>query len=277
MKWNIVIDSSCDLTSNKNEEIGLSIVPLTINIGQKQFIDDETMNVDVLLEEMDKEKKDLSTACPSPHAFLEEYKKADYTICITMTSALSGTYNSARIAVDMLLEECPDKKVLLIDSRATATKLVIIREKAIEMINEGKNFEEISEFLQKYNKKVGFVCALGAYDNLVKTGRMSKTSGLLATKLGIRAVAKATEEGVLEVFKKPRGEKNAISEMVEFAKQNKKIEDSIIVITHCNNMQGALNLKAKVMEELNPKIVKILECRGLTTFYTMKNGLILGF
>lgn len=278
MKWNIVIDSSSDILGEKpSEDIGLSMVPIIVMVGEKEFKDDETINIKELIEAMAQEKTALSTACPSPHAFLEEYKKADYTICITITSGLSATYNSALLAVDMLKEECPEKKVLVIDSKATSPKMVVIKRKAESLIREGKTFEEICEILPKYAEDAGFVFALGAYDNLVKTGRMSKTAGVLATKVGIRAIATASEEGTIQVVKKPRGEKNAIKEMVEFAKQNKKIEDSRVCIAHCNNLEGALNLKEKVIEELNPETIEIFECRGLTTFYTMQNGLLLGF
>lgn len=278
MKWNIVADSSCDLLPEiTNDGIGLSIVPLTINVGDKQYIDDENMNIKELLEEMDKEKKELGTACPSPQTFLEEFKKSDFAICTTITSGLSGTYNSAKIAEQMLTDEFPEKKVLVIDSKATGGKLVMIIDKARELIREGKTFEEISEILPQYAEDITLVFAIGSYDNLIKTGRMSKTAGLVATTLNIRAVARATDEGLIEVFKKPRGEKNAVKLMVEYAKENKKIKDSVVVITHCDNLEGALYLKEKVIEKLNPEVIKIVECRGLTTFYTMKNGLLLGF
>ncbi|MFI3115034.1 MAG: DegV family protein [Clostridia bacterium] len=278
MKWNIVTDSGSDLAKEKpSDDIGLSVVPIIVMVGETEYIDDTNMDILELLDAMSKEKISLSTACPSPHAFFEEYKKADFTICITITSGLSATHNSAVLAVDMLKEEFPDKKVLVIDSKATATKMVVIKRKAEKLIREGKTFEEISEILPKYAEDAGFVFALGAYDNLVKTGRMSKTAGLLATTVGIRAVATASEMGTIEVIKKPRGEKNAINEMVEYAKIHKKIEDSFVVIGHCNNLEGAMKLKEKVIQELNPKEIEITECSGLNTFYTMQNGLLLGF
>ncbi len=277
MKWNIVVDSSSDLLSeNQKGEIGLSIVPLTLNIGENSFVDDKDINVGNLLKAMKEEKNVLNSACPSPQDFYQEFEKADFTICITMTSALSGTFNSARLGAQILAEDYPDKKVLIVDSKATAGKIVIIKNKAESLINEGKTFEEISEILPKYAEKICFVFALGAYDNLIKTGRMSKTSGLIASKLGIRAVSVAGETGTFDVLKKPKGEKNAVKEMVEFAKNNRKLDDSI-VITHCNNLEGALFLKEKIIEEINPKAIEILECRGLTTFYTMEKGLLLAF
>ena len=278
MKWNIVIDSSSDLTaSDAKGEIGLDIVPLTIIVGDKEFRDDEKLDVANLLQAMKEEKRASSSACPSTEDFFTCFAKADYSICITMTGALSGTYNSARLAKDMLKEEYPEKKVHIIDSKATAGKMVLLKMKAEELIEKGMEFEEICRILDEYEKNTKLVFALGGYDNLVKTGRMSVFAGFMANSLGIRAVAIASPEGEIEVVKKPRGERGAIEAMVDIMAQNKPMKNQPVVISHCKNPIGARNAKALIMEKLGTDNVTIYDCKGLTTFYTMEKGMIIGY
>ncbi|MEG1781787.1 MAG: DegV family protein [Oscillospiraceae bacterium] len=278
MKWNIVIDSSSDLTAaDAKGDIGLDIVPLTIIVGEKEFRDDENLDVQSLLQAMKEEKRASSSACPSTEDFYSCFAKADNSICITMTGALSGTFNSARLAKEMLMEEHPEKRVHIIDSKATAGKMVLLKMKAEELIEKGLEFDVISNMLDEYCKNTNLVFALGGYDNLIKTGRMSVLAGIMATHLGIRAVAVGTPEGEIDVVKKPRGERSAIEVMVDIMKQKKPMKDQPVVISHCRNPIGARNAKALIMEKLDTDKVTILDCKGLTTFYTMEKGLIIGY
>ncbi len=278
MKWNIVLDSSCDLTKKDAEgDIGISIVPLSILVGDKEFVDDESLNVDDLLKAMTIEKKASSSACPSPESFFSEFEKAENTFCFTMTSALSGTYNSARLAKEMIEEKYPQKNVHVIDSKSTAGAMVLLKMKACEMIREGKEFSEMAKILDEYQANLDLTFALGGYDNLIKTGRMSKISGILATSLGIRAVAIATKAGEIEVVKKPRGEANAIMAMAQVMKETKNMENKPVVISHCKNPEGAQMAKEVFLKELKVSEVYINDCKGLTTFYTMEKGLIIGY
>lgn len=277
MKWNIVVDSSCDLLSDfSDSEIGLDIVPLTIVVGEKYFRDDENINISRLLAAMKEEKRASSSACPSPRDFYSCFIKAENSICITMTGALSGTYNAARLGAEMAKEEFPDKNIYVLDSQATAGKMVLLKNKAVELIKSGLDFERICRSLEEYQRRTHLVFALGGYDNLVKTGRMSRLAGVMATHLGIRAVAVA-KDGQVDVVKKPRGERSAIDAMIEIMAQNKDMAGRPVVISHCNNPIGARQMKLLISQRLGTDDVTILDCRGLTTFYTMEKGLIVGY
>ena len=277
MEWNIVVDSSCDLLSDySDEQIGLDIVPLTIVVGEKYFRDDENVNTKDLLRAMKQEKRASSSACPSPRDFYSCFVKAENSICITMTGDLSGTYNAARLGAEMAKEEFPDKNIFVLDSKATAGKMVLLKNKAIRLIKSGMEFDDVCRALEEYNRETHLVFALGGYDNLVKTGRMSRLAGVMATHLGIRAVAVATD-GQVDVVRKPRGERNAIDAMIEIMRANKDMAGKPVVISHCNNPVGAREMKLAISQRLKTDDVTILDCRGLTTFYTMEKGLIVGY
>lgn len=277
MKWNIVLDSSCDLTKDEQKgEVGIEIVPLSIIVGEKCFIDDDNINTQKLLNAIKEDEEASSTACPSPNDFCKAFLKAENSICITLTGELSGTFNCAVLGKEMALEQNPDLNIHLIDSKATAGKMVLIKEKALELIANGLDFDNICKELDKFNAETHLVFALGGYDNLVKTGRMSKIAGIMATKLGIRAVAIA-KDGKIEVAKKPRGEKNAVTAMIEIMQNQKNMAGRDVVISHCQNQKGAEYMKTLLEEKLDVGNVRIIKCKGLTTFYTMEKGLIVGY
>ncbi|MBP1570327.1 MAG: DegV family EDD domain-containing protein, partial [Oscillospiraceae bacterium] len=174
MSWNIVMDSSCDLMVSKQslKNAELKIAPLTIRVGEKEFVDDDTIDVPVLLDAMSKEKSASSTACPPPHAFYEHFITADNVICICITSNLSGTYNAAVQAAEMVKEEYPEKNIHVINSYNTAGGMVLLARKADQLIGEGVPFDEMCHILDKYVNEVRLVFTLEKFDNLIKMGRM---------------------------------------------------------------------------------------------------------
>lgn len=279
MSWSIVSDSSIDMRSADftNKEIKFITVPLKIVIGDKEYIDDESPDINNLLSDMKASKKASSSACPSPEMFAEAFRQSDNTICISMTSGLSGTYNSACIARDMVKEEFPEKNIYVIDTKATAGVMVLAVRMAEKLIEAGDNFKAICEKLDEYVKTLHITFTLSCFDNLVKAGRMSSFAGLLATKLGIHAVAKNSSEGKIEVIKKTRGEDRAMDSIVEFMGETKDMKDLPVVISHCNNETGAKKLADLIKTRLLTSDITILTCKALTTFYAMEKGLLIGF
>lgn len=279
MTWSILSDSSCDLPLNafQDQNLHFGKVPLKIRVGGTEYIDDEELDTNRMLAQMKNYSGPSSSACPSPEEWAHEFRKSDCTIAVTMTSALSGTYNSALVAKGMVLEEYPDKKIHVIDSRSTAGDLVLILRKAAELIASGADFETVSKQTEAYSKSLVLLFALGSYDNLIKTGRMSRVAGVLATTLGIRAVASNTPEGEIQVLQKPRGEERAIQRVVEIMVGMKNLAGQPVVISHCNNLKGAQRLKELISHTCFTTKITILQTRGLTSFYTENGGFLVGF
>ena len=131
MKWNIITDSSCDMFGfdKEHENIVFSSVPFTISVGDENFVDDRNLDVDGMIDSMDACAEASHTACPSPHAWQEKFEQEGNVIAITISSKLSGSYNSACAAKDMVLEEQPNKKIDVIDSRSAGSELVLLVKK----------------------------------------------------------------------------------------------------------------------------------------------------
>lgn len=281
MTWNIVCDSSADLLSEgeNNSGIRFTSVPLRLLVGEREFLDDEHLSVSQLLEYMKEEKGASSTACPSPAMFAQAFSLTDCTICFTISSNLSGTWSAAMMGRELALEEHPEKKICVIDSKSTAGCMVLLARKAKALIESAKdpNFETICRELRIYQAALRTAFTLENFDNLIKNGRMRPLVGNLLHSLGIHVIADATPQGTIHVADKARGETKTLQAITKLMASSKDCTDAEVVISHCQNIPGAIKLKEQIMKNLPVKNVEILACRGLTSFYAMEKGLILGY
>lgn len=278
MKWNIVADSSIDLfeLETPQENIDFSTVPFSIGVGDVNYIDDENLNISELLAAMKECKTASRTACPSTGDWCEQFEKEGNVLAITITSGLSGSYNSACAARDLVLEEHPDKKIHIIDSLSTGPELILILRKLCELIGEGKDFDTVVEEIHKHMNHTHVAFALCSFDNLVKNGRMNKVTGFIANKLGLLGIGIASEKGTVEVKGVARGRKKAIETIIADMKQRGTYVKDVI-IDHCQNIEFAEQVKAEIQNVWNDANVTIIPTRGLCSYYAELGGLIIGF
>ena len=279
-KWRIVTDSSIDYHKDDFDlgDIEVAVVPLQIICGDNVFVDDESLDVLELLAKMEETKEASKTSCPAPGQFLESYKGAENIICFTITGALSGTYNSAVLASNMLKDENKDANIFVLDSHSTGGHLVLLLDKTKELIEKGLSFEEICNELTEYNKQIQIMAILGSFENLVKTGRMNPIVGAIAEKLSVKAIIENDLSGQIHPIKKTRGLRGAYSKLVDSIFEVKKdLTNLPMYISHCNNLEGALKVKELIEAKGKNNKVTITSCKGLTTFYVMEKGIIVGF
>lgn len=278
MKWNIVSDSSCDLFSKIIDvDISISVVPLKIVVGKREFTDDSTLDVNEMMTSLKETKEKSGTACPSPADFATEFEKADNTICVCLTSALSGTHNSAVVAKKIVEEKHPEKNIFVLDTRLAAGAMKLIIDETINKIKENIHFEKVVSDIKDYAKSIKLLFSLSHFDNLIKNGRMPISAAVIASILGLRPIATATPEGTIEVIDKPIGEKLSGKKIVEHILRLKDVNDLPIVISHCNNSDGANHLKNLILKACSPKSVEIIPTRGLCSYYADQRGLIISF
>lgn len=281
MIWNIVSDSSCDLRTSAfhSDRVLFHSVPLRIQVGDQEFVDNDDLSVPEMLRAMAAEKSASSSACPSPADFAKAFEAGDCTVCFTISSNLSGTYNSAIMARDMVLEEYPEKRVCVIDSRATAGAMVLLIRRAKELmeVDETGDFDGICAQLRLYQAALRTCFTLENFDNLIKNGRMRPLVGTLLHSLGIHVIADATPQGTIHVADKARGEAKTFRSITALMRASKECDGAEVVISHCENLEGAMKLKQQILEDLPVKQVEIISCRGLTSFYAMEKGLIVGY
>ena len=279
MTWTIVSDSSCDLrkTAFHSDHVRYEPVPLRLQVGEQTFVDDDDLSVPALLAAMAAEKTASSSACPSPADFARAFETGDQVICFTISSGLSGTYHAACIARDLVLEEHPEKQILVMDSRAAAGTMVLLIRRAQALIEEGADFETVCGQLHAYHASLRTCFTLENFDNLIKNGRMRPIVGTLLHSLGIHVIADATPQGTIRVADKARGVAKTYRAITALMGASKDCTDAEVVISHCENLEGALELKRQILADLPVKRVDLLACRGLTSFYAMEKGLIIGY
>ena len=157
--------------------------------------------------------------------------------------------------------------------------MVLLIRKAKELMAAGEagDFEGICDQLRLYQAALRTCFTLENFDNLIKNGRMRPLVGTLLHSLGIHVIADATPQGTIHVADKARGEAKTYQAITALMKGSKDCTGAEVVISHCENMAGALKLKQQILEDLPVKSVYVIPCRGLTSFYAMEKGLIVGY
>ena len=200
----IVADSSANLM--KRRKVPFAAAPLKIIAGEREFVDDEMLDLEDMGAHLSSYKGRSQTSCPNPDDWLRAFGDAEEVYCVAITSGLSGSYNAACIAKEMYVEAHPGRRVHVIDSLSAGPELTLMVHKLEELIVEGKSFEEITEFMPGYQKQTGLLFSLECLNNFAANGRVSPAVAKLAGVLGIRIVGKASDAGTLEPTDKCRGE-----------------------------------------------------------------------
>ena len=274
MDIKIVVDSSADIL--KLEEVSLSVAPLKITTDTREFIDNENLNVSEMVEFLKTYKGKSVTACPSVGDWPAAFGQAKKIFCITITSGLSGSYNSAMIAKQEYEEKNPDAKVFVIDSLSAGPKLKLIAQYLEKLILKGYEFEEICEKISKYEKSIGTIFVLESLMNLANNGRVSFAKAKIAGVLGIRALGTASEVGKIEMLDKARGDKKAQNLVLSYL-EKMNYNGNNLSISHCFNFETANRLKSVIIEKFPIAKISIQNTLGLCSFYAENKGLIIGF
>lgn len=273
-KFKIVTDSSSDVLEIENT--AFASAPLKIITDEKEFVDDEKLDVKDMVEFLSQYKGKSSTSCPNPEDWLKTFGDAQYIFCVTITGTLSGSYNAALIAKDMYEGLYPERKVFVINSLSAGPELRLFIDKINELIASGEEYESICEKITAYTKKTGLVFMLESMRNLANNGRVSKVTAKAAGLLGIRVVGKASDRGDLEPLDKCRGGDKAIVSMIKIMKEL-GFTGGKVYIAHCFNETAAKKLKETLEREVSKAKVKISKCRGLCSFYAEKGGMLVSF
>ena len=278
MSVKIVADSSCDLNEDLKRKLGVTLVPLTLQIGEKSYRDDETLDVKVMLKEMAECPTSPRTACPSPNDFMKAYEGPESVFAVTLSSALSGTYESAMLAKKMLLENAEDKFVHVFDSFSASIAETLISIKIFELARKNLDNLQIVEKVNEYIKEMKTFFLLESLENLMKNGRLGKVKGTIATLLNIKPVMGATEDGNIKMVESVRGYKRAFMRFVDIiGEQGEKLEEKVIGIAHCNCLERAEEFKRELMQRYKFKDIIIVETAGLSSVYANQGGIIVAF
>lgn len=273
MEYKIVSDSSSNVREIKG--VNYESVPMKIINGDKEYIDDSSLDVEKMIEELKHTKSTSGTSCPNVHDWVEAFGNSENIFAFTITSSLSGSYNSALNAKKMY-EKSNNANVYVMDTLSTGPEMRLCMEKVVECDKNGYDFEKTVNELENYKKNTHLIFCLKSMNNLAKNGRVSLASAKIAFVLGIRVVGKASLEGTLEPLHKCRGEGKALQTIYDVM-ISEGFCGGKVRISHCNNYDGAKQLE-KIIKSKYPKTdILIDECTALCSFYAEDGGLIVGY
>lgn len=272
-KIKIITDSCCDLNKDIIDKYNIKVVPLNISFGEDVYIDGE-LDKKEFYERMRNSKELPKTSCPSPEKFMQSYKGDEDVIVLTIALGLSGTYTSALLAKNMMLEENPNKKIAVIDTELGSIGEGQLVVKAAKLIEEGKSFEEVVDTIEKLKKDKFFYGSLETLENAIKGGRVNPIAGKLINALNMKVIIKVCG-GVVKPIDSARGCNNSIKKVI--AKTSDIISNgkyTSLGIAHANCLEKAEKAKEMILKNHSFEEIIITEIGSVMGTYTSEGGIL---
>ncbi len=275
MQYKIVVDSCCEIPRELLIRANTENVPFEIEVGGNRIVDDETLKTESLLQIIADSSECAKTSCPSPELFLRAYEEPEVerVYCVTISSELSGSYNSAKLAENMFEEYYPDKKIHVFDSKAASVGETQIMWKIIELEEEGRSFEEIVETVEKFRNEMKLFFILDNLETLRKNGRLSGLKAMVASTLSIKPVLTAVD-GKIEQIAQAIGMRKGLQKIVDQVVAVERKAKKRIVISHCNCVERAEKIKEMLHEKIMDAEIVVIEMAGLSSTYANDGGII---
>ncbi|MDO5344618.1 MAG: DegV family protein [Lachnospiraceae bacterium] len=276
MSYMIVVDSCGELTDEMKKDGHFVSAPLTMRVDEYEFVDDETFDQAEFLKRVKASPNCPKSACPSPEFYQKAYASgAERIYAVTLSAELSGSYNSAELGKQLFLEDHPEKKVYVFNSRSASVGETLIALKIQECEEAGMSFEEVISQVERYIAGQNTWFVLETLDTLRKNGRLSNLKAMVATALKIKPVMVSTPEGNIAQLDQARGINKALVKMVNsIAESVEHPEQKILAITHCNCRERAQMVKDALLERMRVKDCVVLDTAGISTMYANDGGII---
>ena len=262
--YKIIIDSCGELSEEMKENGHFANVPLTLQVDDAEIVDDMTFDQADFLKKVAASEESPKSACPSPDAYMQAMDcDADHIYVITLSSQLSGSYNSACLAKDLFLEDHEDKKICVIDSKSASVGESLIGLYIASCEEAGMDFETVVENVGNYIENQHTFFVLETLETLRKAGRLSNLKAKLASTLNIKPI-------------QARGMNKALDRMVQSMMEvTKNCENRVLAISHCNCKERALQLKEKIEKVASFKDIFIVDTAGVSSMYANDGGIIM--
>ena len=272
MNYRIVCDSSSNILTMEGN---YATVPMKVN-ADREYVDNAQLDLAEMVNGLKNHKGKSGSACPNVGEWIEAFGDAEAVFGITITKHLSGSYNAAKQAADIYMENHPDRKVFIIDSLSTGPEMMMIVDKIRECEAEGLDFEATREKVLEYANCNHTLFCLESMMNLARNGRVPMAVAKIAGMLGIRVVGDV-EKGEITPVHKPRGAKKATQTLVEMMKERGFYDGALLRIAHCFAEEQALALRDAVVAEFPNTRFHLEPTTALCSFYAEAGGMIIGF
>lgn len=278
MSYRIIGDSCTDLPITLKEDPHFKLVPLTLIVDDISIVDDNKFDQRDFLIRVKASPKCPKSACPSPEDYMKHFDVEGDVYVVTLSSQLSGSYNSAELAKKLYLEEHPKKNIEIIDSRSASVGQTLITMKIKELVEANNSFKVVVEKVNAFRDQMMTKFVIESLDTLRKNGRLSTLQAFIASALNIKPVMGATPEGTIYKVDQARGIVKALMQMAKSIEEDViKPHERILGIAHCNNRERAEFVKTEIMKRIPFKDCFIVDTAGVSSLYANEGGIITAY
>ena len=277
MSYKIVVDSCGELPEKLKKDGHFESVPLEIFVEDYRIVDDATFNQADFLRRVAESPKCPKSTCPSPERYMEAYDcQAEHIYAVTLSSKLSGSYNSAELGKALYIEEKGEKQIHVFDSKSASVGETLIAMKIQECEETGMAFEEVIAAVDAYIEEQNTYFVLESLEALRKNGRLSNLKAFVASALNIKPVMGSTPEGEICQLDQSRGMHKALDKMITvMLSRVQNCETKILAISHCNCYERAKELAEKVGKMAKFKDIFVIDTAGISSLYASDGGIIM--
>ena len=274
MSIKIVSDSSSNVFHL--EGVNYTTVPMKVIAGEREFVDTPELDLQDMVDTLKNHKGKSGSSCPNVQEWLDAYEGEVDIFGLTISKALSGSYNSAVQAAEEFMETHPGRKAYIFNTLTAGPQQIMIAEKLKELIAAGYDFETVKEKALDYHNHTHILFCLESLTNLARNGRVNPAVAKIAGVLGMRVVGDVKGGQITPVYK-PRGHKKAVQTLVEMIVERGLEDGKLVRVAHCFGLQQAEDLKAATLAKF-PNCRFIIEpTTALCSFYAEAGGLMIGF
>ena len=277
MSYKVIIDSCGELTEDMKRSGCFETASLTIDVNGHHIVDDETFDQAQFLKYVAESPEGAKSSCPSPERYMEGYHcDAERVYAVTLSSELSGSYNSAILGKNLYHEEYGEKDIYVFNSKSASIGETLIGLKIKECEDQGMDFQDTIDTVEAYISEQHTYFVLETLETLKKNGRLTGIKALVATALNIKPVMGSTPEGTIQQLGQGRGMKKALVKMTDkLLLDAGETKNRILAISHCNCPERAESIKQQLLAKAEFKEVIVVDTAGISSMYASDGGVIM--
>ena len=278
MDYKIIVDSCGELTHKMKESGIYTSAPLSMQVDGDVVMDDETFDQADFLRRVAASPECPKSSCPSPEKYMELYSGEERRVyVVTLSSELSGSYNSAQLAAKLWKEEHGEdgRQIHVFNSRSASVGETLIACKVRECEEQGMTFEETVSETEAYIEGQHTYFVLENLDTLRKNGRLTGIRSFVASALNIKPVMGSTPQGTICQLGQARGMKRALAKMTEqIVRDGKRTKEKVLAVAHCNCPERAREVERMILDKIRVRDSFIVDTAGISTMYANDGGII---
>lgn len=275
MSYRIVVDSCCELQEQYKNDDRFRSVPLTLEVGDYKVVDDESFNQKEFIEKVASSPQVPRSACPSPEQFMEAYRgEEDEVYVVTLSSHLSGSYNSAEVGKNLYLEKYGSKKIHIVDSESASCGETQLAMLIMQYKEAGLSFEDAVKKVETFKRRMRTYFVLDNLETFRKNGRISGVKALTASALNIKPIMVGVF-GSVEQKGQAIGTNKALAKMADYVIADvPDTQTRTLMITHCNCPDRAEYMLDLMKKRATYKDIVVMDMAGVSTMYANDGGII---